>query len=462
MENLFMGFGVSGMMLAVVFLIVWVIQSIMKKDKTVSITGLKFSVILFLAGLFLSVGIGFTVTFALLVGVIYFVFKRNKKTQDSSEKPKRTFWNIPFRSEPKAVAIAAAISLCITVWATVDFYRTADTITVDSPSAEVNIEDKQKAEEEAEQKAAEEAAAKKAEPDEPELKPKENIDSSKCWTLLLVAIIIGALAYYIHRKNVNKNDQNTSDKEEFLSERISFSSSSPQNSATSSEKPQLTDFWDPDKLYTPRVRERLKRAKSEDITIGRRLFGSTYQINSYDETYKTSLESCTCPDFSYKQTPCKHMLKLALEIGALDPNDQLFGIPEEVDQRYQSLSKTAKKALLNLCHSHLYKPSEQFIVKRSVDLDALLKNGFVIESVDPEFILKNVYTVSELRAILREYQNETGIKVCTSNDSKQTIINNILQQEDRCISLFTSHYIILEFDPEIAPHIVSLYDKYSN
>ena len=98
-----------------------------------------------------------------MVGVIYFVFKRNKKTQDSSEKPKRTFWNIPFRSEPKAVAIAAAISLCITVWATVDFYRTADTITVDSPSAEVNIEDKQKAEEEAEQKAAEEAAAKEAE-----------------------------------------------------------------------------------------------------------------------------------------------------------------------------------------------------------------------------------------------------------------------------------------------------------
>ena len=163
MENLFMGFGVSGMMLAVVFLIVWVIQSIMKKDKTVSITGLKFSVILFLAGLFLSVGIGFTVTFALLVGVIYFVFKRNKKPQDSSEKPKRTFWNIPFRSEPKAVAIAAAISLCITVWATVDVYRTSDTITVDSPSAEVNIENKQKAEEEAEQKAAEEAAAKEAE-----------------------------------------------------------------------------------------------------------------------------------------------------------------------------------------------------------------------------------------------------------------------------------------------------------
>ena len=161
MENLFMGFGVSGMMLAVVFLIVWVIQSIMKKDKTVSITGLKFSVILFLAGLLLSVGIGFTIVLALIVGILYFTLKKKKASDDSVQNPKRTFWNIPFRSKPKAVAISAAISLCITVWATVDFYRTADTITTDSPSAEVEIEEK--AAEEVEQKAAEEAAAKEAE-----------------------------------------------------------------------------------------------------------------------------------------------------------------------------------------------------------------------------------------------------------------------------------------------------------
>ena len=158
MENLFMGFGVSGMMLAVVFLIVWVIQSIMKKDKTVSITGLKFSVILFLAGLLLSMGIGFTIVLALIVGILYFTLKKKKASDDSV--------HIPFRSKPKAVAIAAAISLCITVWATVDVYRTADTITTDSPSAEVEIEEKtaeEAAAKEAEQKAAEEAAAKEAE-----------------------------------------------------------------------------------------------------------------------------------------------------------------------------------------------------------------------------------------------------------------------------------------------------------
>ena len=161
MENLSMGFGVSGMMLAAIFLIVWVVQSIMKKDKTVSITGLKFSVILFLAGLLLSVGIVFTIVLALIVGILYFILK--KKKDSNVQKNKHTFWNIPFRSKPKAVIIAAAVSLCITVWATVDVYRTSDVITVDSPSAEVNIENNQKAAEEAAAKEAEQKDAEEAE-----------------------------------------------------------------------------------------------------------------------------------------------------------------------------------------------------------------------------------------------------------------------------------------------------------
>ena len=259
--------------------------------------------------------------------------------------------------------------------------------------------------------------------------------------IVLVAVII--VACCIRRKNAAEPE------------------SCDQDLASTAPKLQLKDFWEPDKLYTRRVRERLDRAKSEDITVGSRIFGTTYLIKSYDETYKTSLQSCTCADFSYKQTPCKHMLKLALEIGALDPDDQLFGIPDEIDQRYQSLNKNSRKYFVGLCSSHGYKPFEKFIVKRTIELESLLQNGLVVESLDPDFLLKNAYTVSELRAILREYQNETGVKVCTSSDSKQTIINNIIAEGDRCLSLFTSHNAVLEFDPEVAPFTTSLCDKYS-
>ena len=259
--------------------------------------------------------------------------------------------------------------------------------------------------------------------------------------IVLVAVII--VACCIRRKNAAEPE------------------SCDQDSASTAPKLQLKDFWEPDKLYTRRVRERLDRAKSEDIAIGPQLSGTTYLIKSYDETYKTSLQSCTCADFSYKQTPCKHMLKLALEIGALDPDDQLFGIPDEIDQRYQSLNKASRKYFVSLCSSHGYKPFEKFIVKRTIELESLLQYGLVVESLDPDFLLKNAYTVSELRAILREYQNETGVKVCTSSDSKQTIINNIIAEGDRCLSLFTSHNAVIEFDPEVAPFTTSLCDKYS-
>ena len=35
------------------------------------------------------------------------------------------------------------------------------------------------------------------------------------------------------------------------------------------------------------------------------------------EAYATTLYSCTCPDFMYRKQPCKHMLRLALELGLL-------------------------------------------------------------------------------------------------------------------------------------------------
>lgn len=274
--------------------------------------------------------------------------------------------------------------------------------------------------------------------------------------IVFIAIIaVVTIAYFIHKKSTAESDSSNS--EQLLSERIP----STQDSASPAPTPQLKDFWEPDKLYTRRVRERLDRAKSEDITIGCRLSGTTYQVKSYDETYKTSLQSCTCADFSYKQTPCKHMLKLALEIGALNPDDQLFGVPEEIDQRYQSLNKASQKYFVSLCSSHGYRPFEKFIVKRTIELESLLQNGLVVENLDPEFLLKNAYTVSELRAILREYQNDAGVKVCTSSDSKQTIINNIIAEGDRCLSLFTSHNAVLEFDTEVAPFTTSLCDKYS-
>ena len=36
--------------------------------------------------------------------------------------------------------------------------------------------------------------------------------------------------------------------------------------------------------------------------------------------YEVSLESCTCPDFQRRQRPCKHMYRLAMELGIFTPD----------------------------------------------------------------------------------------------------------------------------------------------
>ena len=44
-------------------------------------------------------------------------------------------------------------------------------------------------------------------------------------------------------------------------------------------------------------------------------------IGSSGNDYKTSLSSCNCDDYINRKSPCKHMYRLAVEVGALLSND---------------------------------------------------------------------------------------------------------------------------------------------
>lgn len=41
-------------------------------------------------------------------------------------------------------------------------------------------------------------------------------------------------------------------------------------------------------------------------------------VGSSDEPYTVTLDSCNCFDFASRQLPCKHIYRLALELGYLD------------------------------------------------------------------------------------------------------------------------------------------------
>lgn len=95
--------------------------------------------------------------------------------------------------------------------------------------------------------------------------------------------------------------------------------------------------------------EQLKRInssleiKNENVTLHSE--SETAVIMGRDGTYNVSLNECTCTDFSIRNAPCKHMYKLASELGyviklpIIDKNaTKVFetSLPEEIS-RYKVL-----------------------------------------------------------------------------------------------------------------------------
>lgn len=58
-----------------------------------------------------------------------------------------------------------------------------------------------------------------------------------------------------------------------------------------------------------------QRIKPEKVTIHAEK--NTAKIVGSDGTYSVSLDKCTCYDFESRNLPCKHMYRLALDLGLL-------------------------------------------------------------------------------------------------------------------------------------------------
>lgn len=70
--------------------------------------------------------------------------------------------------------------------------------------------------------------------------------------------------------------------------------------------------------------ERLERAQREEICIVPDSVSLQCSIQSSGKTYTTSLQACTCEDFTFRKKPCKHMYQLALSIGLCSPRADAY------------------------------------------------------------------------------------------------------------------------------------------
>ena len=78
--------------------------------------------------------------------------------------------------------------------------------------------------------------------------------------------------------------------------------------------------WDESIHYSKAQKERLSRAVNDGIIVRdiNQKKGYGIVIGTTGEYYYVCLDHCSCPDFKKRQRPCKHMYRLALELGIID------------------------------------------------------------------------------------------------------------------------------------------------
>ena len=103
--------------------------------------------------------------------------------------------------------------------------------------------------------------------------------------------------------------------------------------------------------------------------------------------YETFLDSCPCVDFVRTKRPCKHIYRLAMELGVMDgkfetnaakvvtPKKEMMRLKDEVDL-IESLSDDAQQLLLEIAAGC---DSSEKVGKISIDIDMKKLDGIAFE-----------------------------------------------------------------------------------
>lgn len=151
------------------------------------------------------------------------------------------------------------------------------------------------------------------------------------------------------------------------------------------------DTWEKDIHETEYASKRIKSARSAKLTP---IKIDTTDLYGYFEGrhghYETFLDHCPCGDFRRSKLPCKHIYRLAIELGLLDfeaDNDinsiqsALISLDNTIDI-VENLSESAQHALLDIAR-HIRSTTPVYKVIVNADIKELMKAGIIIDA-DPE------------------------------------------------------------------------------
>mgnify|MGYP001043138175 CR=1 FL=1 len=153
---------------------------------------------------------------------------------------------------------------------------------------------------------------------------------------------------------------------------------------------QWKDTWEDEVHTTDYATKRIKSAKSAKLTpieINKSDLYGYFQGSS--GRYETFLDSCSCIDFAMHRRPCKHIYRLAIELGLMDleaqnnpdavllPRKERASLEQTIDI-IEKLSEEAQGRLLSIA-SEIRSTTPVYQVRCDYILAELIKCGIIVD-----------------------------------------------------------------------------------
>lgn len=164
--------------------------------------------------------------------------------------------------------------------------------------------------------------------------------------------------------------------------------------------------------------------------------------------YKTTLNNCDCEDFSKSGLPCKHVYKLALELGIIEADWDISGLSHELKKTIDALLYSEMDSFLKLLVNY---PStdDLFEVKKREVPERLIETGLVTEP----------HGKSDFYRILDEsyYRNDIFTALTTAKNSytpnsastKTEMISWILDNDEKLLNRLCKKHYYIRLSPEV-------------
>lgn len=209
--------------------------------------------------------------------------------------------------------------------------------------------------------------------------------------------------------------------------------------------------------------KRFQRACSGD-TIGavsslnkKKLCAKIKSSYKPDTIYSTCLSDCTCPDFQQRKLPCKHMYKLALELGVISKEWDLSGIPDEIKELFSSLPLKDQIKYLRLIRN--YRGLKYFDVrKQEISVD-LLGCGFLEDYSDKRANIERYCAKNDIIAALTT-AHSPFIQSITSRTKKSEMIDWIAENDEKLFNKLGCKYYTICFSSTLSPYLEYIYRHY--